>query len=256
MKKQVFWAMTAALLLLVGLAACAPAEEPETEEPPAVSGQDGPEIPDAPGTDVQGPENDPAEGQGPDAQDPEREPDAPDAPDTPDTPDIPDTPDVPDTPDTPVIQPFSGEFTPEGYAAFLSEAIGAEVPLTGRFPFSTVYAFFPEIRLPAETWTVYIVQVQARDTDHMEVEDLTPLAEELPFPKDMDYDAARPVYSGGGGGSGELEVIVELTKAGETAAYISYDNFTYVDETDALLLLYRGALPEWRVLEMREQGLL
>ena len=250
MKKQVFWAMAAALILLAGLAACAPAEEPETEEPPAVSGQD---TPDAPGTDVQEPEDDPANGQGPDGQDPEREPDVPDAPDAPDVPNVPDTPDMPDAP---VIQPFSGEFTPEGYAAFLSEAIGAEVPLTGRFPFSTVYAFFPEIRLLAETWTVYIAQVQARNTDRMEVEDLTPLAEELPLPKDMDYDAARPVYSGGGGGSGELEVIVELTKAGETAAYISYDNFTYVDETDALLLLYRGALPEWRGQEMREQGLL
>ncbi|MBE6541168.1 MAG: M56 family metallopeptidase [Ruminococcaceae bacterium] len=71
------------------------------------------------------------------------------------------------------------------------------------------------------------------------------------FPESVDYDTATPVYSGGGGGSGECEFIVKLTKGNKTW-YVSFDNFDYVETV--LEFKYRGEVDDKRIAELRSYG--
>lgn len=159
-------------------------------------------------------------------------------------------------PPLPEVPAYNGPFDPEEYGAFLAEAIGRDIVLWGQFPFSPVFIYFPEIDPSLEGWTVYIVSPTSDiPQTHMEARDLKPQAQTLALPGDINFDSARPVYTGSGGGSGELEVIVELSWHG-ALTYVSWDNFTWSNETDATTLIYRGKLSPERLAEMREQGLL
>lgn len=158
-------------------------------------------------------------------------------------------------PPLPEVPPYNGVFDPAEYAEFLSDAIRKDIPLWGRFPFSAVFIYFPEIDASLKGWTVYIAQPSARNLTEMTAEDLVPLAQTLTLPEDIRFDAARPVYAGSGGGSGELEIIVELTGQDGTV-YVSWDNFTWTNEDDALILVYRGQLSQERLSELREQEII
>ena len=87
----------------------------------------------------------------------------------------------------------------------------------------------------------------------MTAENMVPLAQTLTLPGDVNFDTARPVYVGSGGGSGELEIVVELTYR-DKVTYVSWDNFTWTNEDDALLLVYRGNLEDSRLRELAESA--
>lgn len=230
--------------LCMSLASCAREDAGAPQSPPPagtrlpdkLSGTDGTEAPEGPET-TEPPEATKAT-----------------EPETTQTPELPDDYGKGDPP-LPEIPPYNGPFDPAEYGDFLSKALGKAIPLWGRFPFSAVFIYFPEIDPSLEGWTVYIAQPSARNLTEMTAEDLVPLAQTLTLPGNINFDSARPVYVGSGGGSGELEIVVELVYHDKTT-YISWDNFTWTNEDDALTLVYRGPLPDERVKELREEGLI
>ncbi|MBE6538892.1 MAG: M56 family metallopeptidase, partial [Ruminococcaceae bacterium] len=63
------------------------------------------------------------------------------------------------------------------------------------------------------------------------------------IPNDVEYDSAKPIYVGGGGGSGECEFVIELTNGADTF-YVRFDNFSYTDSDNWLKFEYRGIVDE------------
>ncbi len=247
MLKKAFALLLVLTVLGASLASCAK-EDVGTTQPPAplgtrlpeqLSGTGGTEAPEGPETSAP-----PEETMTPEASEPEATR----------TPALPDDYGKGDPP-LPEIPPYNGPFDPEAYRDFLSKTLGKDIPLWGRFPFSAVFIYFPEIDPSLEGWTVYIAQPSARNLQEMTAENLKPLAQTLTLPGDINFDAAKPVHVGSGGGSGELEIIVALTYHDKTA-YVSWDNFTYTNEDDALTLVYRGPLSEERLAGLREEGLI
>lgn len=71
---------------------------------------------------------------------------------------------------------------------------------------------------------------------------------ELKMPEDIEYDTATPVYAGPGGGSGECEFFLRLTKGNERF-YVSFNNFSYTD--DPMVFEFGGYVEDTRVTELR-----
>lgn len=244
MLKRAFALTLALLALTMTLVSCAGKKDDEKELPTAPA----PVTPQTPENLVD--REEPKAPEEPEAGETSRQ----DAPPETDTPELPDDYGKGDPP-LPEVPPYNGDFDPAEYALFLSGAIGKDIVLRDKFPFSAVFIYFPEIDPALEGWTVYIARPDVMDGDVMVAEDLVPLAQTLALPGSINFDTARPVYTGSGGGSGELEVIVALGYHDKTT-YVSWDNFTWTNEDDALTLVYRGELSAERIAEMKEQGLL
>jgi len=62
---------------------------------------------------------------------------------------------------------------------------------------------------------------------------------------DVKYDSLLPIWSGGGGGSGEVRFIVKAVKDGKES-YLSFDNFRYTDSSDWAVFVSSGeSVEEW-----------
>lgn len=148
------------------------------------------------------------------------------------------------------VPPFSGAFDPASYGAFLSAALGRDIALRGQIPFSQVFLYLPAIAPAEGEWTVYFVRPEG---EH--VRDLVPTPRTLALPEDIPFTDAAPALLLPSAGTGEVEIVVALTTR-EGTVYVSWDNFDWTDESDALALTYRGPLPDERVKELREEGLI
>lgn len=73
----------------------------------------------------------------------------------------------------------------------------------------------------------------------------------LKLPEDFDasFDHIIPVYAGGGGGSGECEIIYRV-EYGTEKYYIAFDNFSYTH--DLFDFEYRGSVSDARMKELRK----
>lgn len=71
---------------------------------------------------------------------------------------------------------------------------------------------------------------------------------DVAIPSDIEYDHIMPIYAGGGGGSGEVEIIVRM-KNGSKQFYASINNFTYTDDVTAFE--FGGLVDSERIDELR-----
>ena len=135
----------------------------------------------------------------------------------------------------------SEEFDPQAFAELIPNS-AAEPVLYHRFMASDTYIYLCEIHewnsdgtwstaLPKD-FAVYYTQDFGKTIGVVDMK----------LPDDLAYDTVTPVLFGPGGGSMELQIILRLT-VGDTAFYVSFDNFSYSGD-NYLGFEYRGQVTD------------
>ncbi len=139
-------------------------------------------------------------------------------------------------------------FEPASYKTEIELQTGKEVLFWHKIFSNSVYLYFVPIERGAREFTVYAYKDYSMVINR-NGEGLHELKLHLPDTvtfgdKTCDIvacDSIEPVWAGGGGGSGECQFVLRVTR-GEDVTYISYNNFHY--ETDILDFRYAGAVPK------------
>ncbi len=136
---------------------------------------------------------------------------------------------------------FDEEFDPQAFAELIPNP-AAELVLYHRFMASDTYIYLCAIHewnsdgtwstAPPKDFAVYYTQDFGKTIGMVDMK----------LPDDLAYDTVTPVLFGLGGGSMELQIILRLT-AGDTAFYVSFDNFSYSGD-DYLGFDYRGQVAD------------